>query len=77
LRPLADAESAADYTTDLPARFIPALVTGLAYHIAVRKPELGARVAPLKTASEEQRELAAGEDRDRVSVRFVPRIDGI
>lgn len=77
LRRMEDAGNAADYTTDLPSRFIPALVTGLAYHIALRKPELAMRVAPLKMAYEEQWELAAGEDRERASVRFVPSIGRI
>lgn len=77
LRRLEDAGNAADYTADVPTRFIPALVTGLAYHIALRKPELAARVGPLKVAYEEQWELAAGEDRERVSARWVPHIGRI
>lgn len=77
LRRLQDAGNAADYTQDVPHRFVPALVAGLAYHIALRKPELAARAAPLKAAYEEQWDLAAGEDRERASVRFVPRIGRI
>lgn len=73
LRRMQDAGGTADLTMDLPARFMPALVTGLAYHIAVRKPELQARVQGLKMAYEEQWELAAGEDRERSSTRWVPR----
>jgi hypothetical protein len=56
----------------VPPRFVPALVAGLAYYIAMKKPEAIARVLPLKQLYEEQFELAALEDRDRSSVMFTP-----
>lgn len=56
----------------VPPRFIPALVSGLAYHVAMKKPEAISRAAALKAEYEQQFELAAGEDEDRSSVRFVP-----
>lgn len=77
LRRIEDAGNAADYTLDLPVRFIPALVAGLAFHIALRKPELQQRAEALKAFYEEQWNLAAGEDRERASVRLVPRIGRI
>lgn len=58
--------------TAIPPRFVPALVAGLAYYIAMKKPDAIDRILPLKTLYEEQFELAAGEDRDRSSVMFVP-----
>lgn len=58
--------------TSVPPRFVPALVAGLAYYIAMKKPEAIARVLPLKQLYEEQFELAALEDRDRSSVMFTP-----
>lgn len=58
--------------TAIPPRFVPALVAGLAYYIAMKKPEVMDRVLPLKALYDEQFELAAGEDRDRSSVMFVP-----
>lgn len=58
--------------TAIPPRFVPALVAGLAYHIAMKKPEAIQRVLPLKQLYEEQFEMAAMEDRDRSSVMFVP-----
>jgi hypothetical protein len=58
--------------TSVPPRFVPALVSGLAYYIAMKKPEAAARILPLKQVYEEQFELAASEDRDRSSVMFVP-----
>lgn len=59
-------------TVSVPPRFVPALVAGLAYYIAMKKPEALQRVLPLKQIYDEQFELAAGEDRDRSSVSFVP-----
>lgn len=59
-------------TTSIPPRFVPALVAGLAYYIAMKKPQVMDRVLPLKQVYEEQFDLAAGEDRDRSSVMFVP-----
>jgi len=59
-------------TNSVPPRFVPALVAGLAYYIAMKKPEVMDRVLPLKQLYDEQFELAANEDRDRSSVMFVP-----
>lgn len=56
----------------VPPRFVPALVAGLAYHIAVKKPELAPRVPPLKQMYDEQFQLAASEDETRASLRLVP-----
>ncbi len=58
--------------TSIPPRFVPALVAGLAYYIAMKKPESIDRVVPLKQMYEEQFEMAANEDRDRSSVMFTP-----
>jgi hypothetical protein len=55
-------------------RFLPALTAGLAYHIAMKVPELTDRVPMLKAAYDEQFDLAAAEDREKASVRFVPRM---
>jgi len=58
---------------DMNFRFLPCLVAGLAYHIAVKVPELMPRVPMLKEQYDEQFNLAAGEDREKAAVRFVPR----
>jgi hypothetical protein len=58
--------------SSVPPRFVPALVAGLAYYIAMKKPEAAQRVASLKQEYEFQFSLAAGEDEERASVRFVP-----
>ena len=59
-------------TSFVPPRFAPCLVSGLAYYIAMKRPEVANRVAPLKQEYEFQFELAAGEDTDSSSARFVP-----
>ena len=60
-------------TADMNFRFLPCLVAGLAYYIAMKQPELVSRVEMLKMAYEEQFGLAAGEDREKAAIRFVPR----
>ena len=49
-------------TSFVPPRFVPCLVSGLAYYIAMKRPEVANRVTPLKQEYEFQFELAAGED---------------
>ena len=61
-------------TSDMNFRFFPVLVAGLAYYIAMKLPEFVDRIPMLKQAYEEQFELAAGEDREKTSARFVPRV---
>ena len=60
-------------TPDMPFRFLPCITAGLAYYIAMKIPEGAARIEMLKAAYEEQWNLAAGEDREKAAVRFVPR----
>jgi len=60
-------------TADMNFRFLPCLVAGLAYHIAVKVPELMPRIEMLKMMYNETFEIAAGEDREKAAVRFVPR----
>jgi hypothetical protein len=60
-------------TGDMNFRFLPCLVAGLAYHIATKVPELMPRLEMLKGQYDEQFNLAAGEDREKAAVRFVPR----
>lgn len=72
MRRVQDAGSGAE-TADMNFRFLPALTAGLAYYIAMKVPELAPRIDMLKTAYNEQFDLAAGEDREKAAVRFVPR----
>ena len=73
MRRIQDAGSGVQ-TADMNFRFLPCLVAGLAYHIAMKVPELGERIGMLKQVYEEQFEIAAGEDREKTPARFVPRI---
>ena len=72
LRRVQDAGAGVE-TADMNFRFLPCLVAGLAYHIAMKVPELMPRLDMLKAAYNEQFDLAAGEDREKAAVRFVPR----
>jgi hypothetical protein len=60
-------------TADMNFRFLPCLVAGLAYHIAIKTPDLMPRIQMLKQIYDETFEIAAGEDREKAAVRFVPR----
>lgn len=71
MRRIQDATTATD-VMDMPVRFIPALIAGLAFHIAMKRPEVAQRVPMLKQEYMEQFQLAADEDRGREPARFVP-----
>jgi hypothetical protein len=58
---------------DIPFRFLPCLVAGLAYMLSMKIPGADARVQMLKASYDEYWALAAEEDRDKSPVRFVPR----
>ena len=73
MRRIQDAGAGAE-TADMNFRFFPCLVAGLAYHIAMKVPELVDRVQMLKSVYDEQFDMAASEDREKTSARFVPRI---
>lgn len=76
LRRIQDTGSATA-TMDIPHRFIPALVAGLAYYIAMSKRELESRVPFLKQEYEAQFQMAAEEDRDRTSLFIFPYQDQV
>jgi hypothetical protein len=58
---------------DLPFRFLPAMVAGLAYMLSLKIAGADARSAGLKADYEQQLQLAADEDREKAPIRFVPR----
>ena len=60
----------------IPSRFIPALVAGLAFEIASKKPEAAGRALILKQLYEEQFQRAADEDHDKSSTFFAPFYPG-
>jgi hypothetical protein len=60
-------------TMDVPFRFIPCMVAGLAYYLAMKVPGGADRLGVLKDQYDEAWQLASDEDREKASVRFVPR----
>ena len=60
-------------TMDIPFRFLPCLVAGLAYYLALKVPNGTQRLDILKSQYDEAWELAATEDREKAAIRFVPR----
>jgi len=60
-------------TMDVPFRFLPCLVAGLAYYIALKIPDGINRLQVLKEQYDEAWLTAAGEDQEKAAVRFVPR----
>lgn len=58
---------------DVPFRFIPCMAAGLAYYIASKIPEGMERIQLLKQQYDEAWDLAAYEDHEKASLRFVPR----
>ena len=73
LRRIQDAGSGV-FVQDIPFRFIPCMVAGLAYQLATKLPDVDMnRIPMLKADYEQQFQLAADEDRDKAPIRFVPR----
>ncbi len=60
---------------DIPFRFLPAMVAGLAYYLSQKLPGIDpGRRAELKMDYEQAYDLAGQEDRETAPVRFVPRV---
>jgi hypothetical protein len=73
MRRIQDAGSGT-YVQDLPFRFIPPMVAGLAYQLSTKLPDVDMnRIPMLKADYEQQFQLAAEEDREKAAIRFVPR----
>lgn len=73
LRRIQDAGSGT-YVQDIPFRFIPCMVAGLAHQLSMKLPDVDPnRVPMLKAEYEQQFQLAADEDREKAPIRFVPR----
>jgi hypothetical protein len=72
LRRIQDAGNGVN-TMDVPFRFLPCLVAGLAYYLSLKIPGAIERMQLLKAQYDEAWALASDEDRDKAAVRFVPR----
>lgn len=74
LRRIQDAGNGVN-TQDIPYLFLPALVAGLAYYLSMKLPGMDLqRAVALKAVYDEQFQLAADENREKASVRMVPRM---
>jgi hypothetical protein len=60
-------------TMDMPFRFLPCMVAGLAYHLALKIPSGAERLPILKQQYDEAWALASEEDREKAAIRLVPR----
>ena len=72
LRRIQDAGTGSN-TMDVPFRFIPCMVAGLAYYLAMKLPNAMDRMQVLKAQYDEAWDLASTEDREKAAIRFVPR----
>jgi hypothetical protein len=74
LRRIQDAGSNGTTNEDIPFRFIPAMVAGLASYLSMKLPNVDpGRIQMLKQDYEQAYQNAADEDREKASIRFVPR----
>ena len=59
---------------DIPFRFIPCMVAGLAVQLSMKLPDVDPqRIMALKADYEQQWDMAQAEDRETAPLRFVPR----
>lgn len=72
LRRIQDAGNGVN-TMDVPFRFIPCMVAGLAYYLALKLPRAMDRLPILKQQYDEAWQIASEEDREKAAIRFVPR----
>jgi hypothetical protein len=72
LRRIQDAGTGVN-TMDVPFRFIPCMVAGLAYYLALKIPDGIQRLETLKAQYDEAWDLASSEDREKAAIRLVPR----
>jgi hypothetical protein len=74
MRRIQDAGNAVN-TQDIPFRWLPCMVAGLAYYLSLKLPNMDAqRVMGLKQDYEQQFQFASEEDREKAPIRFIPRM---
>lgn len=73
LRRIQDAGTGVN-TMDMPFRFLPAMIAGLAHYMALKVPGVAPeRMDRLEKQYNDAWDAATNEDRDKAPVRFVPR----
>jgi hypothetical protein len=74
MRRIQDAGNAVN-TQDIPFRWLPCMVAGLAYYLSLKLPNMDVnRVMGLKQDYEQQFQFASEEDREKAPIRFIPRM---
>ena len=72
---LQDVDKSAGQNADMPIRFLPPLTCGLAYYMSMKRPGVEAgRIQMLKSNYEELLARAFQEDRERSTMKVVPRL---
>jgi len=72
---LTDVNKSAEQNADVPKRFLPCLTAGLSYYMSMKRFGVDAgRIQMLKANYEECLARAMQEDRERASMRVVPRL---
>ena len=70
-----DVNKSAIQNADLPKRFLPAMTCGLSYYMSMKRPGVEAgRIQMLKANYEEKLGRAMLEDRERATMRVVPKL---
>ena len=70
-----DVNKSAIQNADMPRRFLPALTTGLAYYMSLKRPGITeARAKFLKAEYEERLGFAMTEDKERASLYITPKM---
>jgi hypothetical protein len=73
-----DVNKSAVQNADISRRFLPSFTAGVAYKMAWKRPGVeGGRITALKQEYEELLARAMDEDRERASIRIVPRINKV
>ena len=72
IKRIEDVGTAGTNTYDAPDRWLPALTAGLAYYVAMKKPQAEGRVQGLKAVYDEQFAFAADEDRVKANLQVIP-----
>ena len=67
-----DSGKPASNNVDVPSRFLPPLVSGLAYYIALKKPEASDKAPAIYQEYERQWDLAADSAREKASFQIKP-----
>jgi len=74
LRRIQDAGNAVN-TQDIPYRWLLCMVSGLAYYLSMKLPNMDPnRIMGLKSEYEQQFQFASEEDREKAPIRFIPRM---